>query len=315
MINTPYKQLEKGDNQIHPWLQFLTFTGLFIGVLIVGNIIGAAIVTLIYGLKTLMALASLDLSAPHLISALWILQISGTTLPIFVAPVIFSYVIVRDPGDYIKPSFNFPWGLLFLVLLIMLISNPLIEILSNINQKLQLPHFLNGVQKWMEDSEKSAEKITDTILKMNTIWDMLLNLFLIGLLTAIVEEFMFRGVLQTIFTRWMKNTHAAIWITAILFSAFHMEFFGFLPRLMLGVLFGYFVVWSGSIWTSVWAHFLNNGTAVVVTYLFQHKVIKISPDDQHVFNYTAYIFSAAVLLTLLFIYRRIALEKHKIPVE
>jgi hypothetical protein len=167
--------------------------------------------------------------------------------------------------------------------------------------------------KWMRDSEDSAEKLMAVMLQMKNIWQVIADVLAVGLLTAIVEEFMFRGVLQTIFERWTKNTHAAIWITAILFSAFHMEFFGFLPRLMLGVLFGYFVAWSGSIWPAVWAHFLNNGLAVVATYLFQQKIIKIDPDDQHVFNYGAYIFSLVIMVALLFIYRRIAIEKQPIP--
>jgi len=315
MINTPYKDLEKSNNQIRPGLQFLIFIGIFIIILVIGNLIGAAIAAALYGLNTVMDIAQLNFKAPGIVNALWILQIAGTTLPILAAPVFFAYVIVRDPGDYIKPSFRFPWGLLLLILLIMMLSNPIIEILSNINQKMKLPHFLNPVQKWMVDSESSAEKITGVMLQMKNIWDLIFNVLLIGLLTAVVEEFMFRGVLQTIFVRWTKNVHAAIWITAILFSAFHMEFFGFLPRLMLGVLFGYFVAWSGSIWTSVWAHFINNGTAVVVTYLFQYKLIKMNPDDQHVFNYTAYIFSAAILLSLMFMYKKIASEKKQIPEE
>jgi uncharacterized protein len=312
MINIPEKPLEEYEDQVHPGIQFLIFIGIFLLILIVGNIIGAGIVISLYGLKTLTALADLNMAAPHIIPALWILQLAGTTLPIFAAPVFFAYVVVHDPQDYIKPNISFPWGLLFLVLLIMLLSNPTIEVLSNINQKMQLPHFLQSLQQWMEASEKSAQKITEKMLQMTSFGDMLIDLFLIGLLTAVVEEFMFRGVLQTIFARWTQSYHAAIWITAILFSAFHMEFFGFLPRLMLGVLFGYFVVWSGSIWPAVWAHFLNNGTAVVVTYLFQHKIIKINPDDQHVFNYVSYIFSFAIMIILLFIYRKIATEKNQI---
>jgi membrane protease YdiL (CAAX protease family) len=309
MINIPYKELEKGDKQLHPSLQLLTFIGIFAGVLIVGNTIGAGLVTAIYGLKTLMALGTLSISAPHFVTALWILQIAGTTLPILAAPVIYAYLIAGDPQDYIKPSFNFPWALILLVFVIMFISNPVIEFLSNLNQKMVLPHFL----KWMRDSEDNAQKVMEAMLQMKTIWDVILDVLLVGLLTAIVEEFMFRGVIQTIFIRWTKNTHAAIWITAILFSAFHMEFFGFLPRMLLGVLFGYFVAWSGSIWTGVWAHFINNSTAVVATYLFQHKIIKMNPDDQHVFSYGAYLFSFAVVLLLLYIYRKIALEKTQVP--
>ncbi|HAL81106.1 MAG TPA: hypothetical protein DCO83_01825 [Mucilaginibacter sp.] len=303
---------EKPYNQVHPAAQFFIFIGIFLMILFAGNLIGLGIVRAVYGLNTVMDIAALKMNSPHLINALWIIQIAGTTFPIFAAPVFFSYVIVRDPDDYIKPSFRLHWTLFALVFLVMVFSNPVIEVLSNINQKMHLPSFLSGVQKWMEDSEKSAQKITEVMLQMKTIWDMIIDVLLIGLLTAIVEEFMFRGVLQTIFVRWTRNHHVAIWITAILFSAFHIEFFGFLPRLMLGVLFGYFVAWSGSIWPAIWAHFLNNGAAVVATYLFQHKIIKANPDDQHLFNAAGYIISLLIMLFLLFIYRRKAYEKRQI---
>jgi membrane protease YdiL (CAAX protease family) len=309
MTDKPYMQEEKAVNNMHPALQLFVFILLFIVLLIIGNLIGLGIAMAKYGSNLLEDIQQLKLASPHVINALWIIQIAGTTFPIFAAPVFFSFVIAREPQGYLKTNTTFPWGLLPLVFLIMLISNPTIEVLSLINQKMQLPHFLSGLQKWMEDSENSAQKITEAMLQMKNIGDLIFNVLLIGLLTAIVEEFMFRGVIQTIFVRWTKNKHLAIWITAILFSAFHLEFFGFLPRLLLGALFGYFVAWSGSIWPAVWAHFLNNGAAVVATYLFQHKVIKVNPDDQHLFTVAGYIFSFLIMLLLLFIYRKIAVEK------
>jgi hypothetical protein len=195
----------------------------------------------------------------------------------------------------------------------MMVCSPLIELSSNINQKLVLPHFLDWLQRWMRDSEDKAQKLTFVLLQMKTVWSMIVNVLVIGLLTAVVEEFMFRGCIQTIFTRWTKNVHAAVWISAILFSAFHMEFFGFLPRMLLGVLFGYFVAWSGSIWTSVWAHFINNATAVIVTYLYSQKAITTNPDNQHIFNYATYLFSLIIILFLLYIYRTIATGKKLMP--
>jgi membrane protease YdiL (CAAX protease family) len=313
MINTPVKQLEPSASKIHPGLQFLIFCGIFILALFICNVIAAGLVIALYGLKTLMDIANLDPSTPHFLNALWILQLVGTTLPIFAAPVFFARVVLNDSQDYLKINFRFHWGLLLLVFLIMFVSNPSIELLSNINQQMKLPHALKGLEDWMKDSENSAQKITDVMLQMKTVWAMLMDVLLIGLVTAIVEEFMFRGVLQTIFVRWTKSVHAAVWITAILFSAFHMEFYGFLPRLLLGALFGYFVAWSGSIWPAVWAHFLNNATDVVVTYLFQHKVIKDSPDDQHIFNYIGYTIGIAIMLLLMFIYRKVAIGKKQIP--
>ena len=302
---TPVTPVQYKPTPMHPALQFLVFIGIFIGVLFVGNLIGAGIIIGMYGMKTLTAIGTINTTTPHFVTALWIIQLTGTTLPILIAPLIFSLAVVRNVREYIRPGFNFPWTLMLLVFVIMFASSPLIEFLSNLNQKMVLPHFL----QWMRDSEDSAQKLTAAMLQMDNIWQLLFNVIFIGLATAIVEEFMFRGVMQTVFEKWTKNTHVAIWITAILFSAFHMEFFGFLPRMMLGVLFGYFVAWSGSIWTSVWAHFINNGTAVVVTYLYQQKVSKISPDDDHVFNNAAYIISLIFVLFLFWVYHYIATHK------
>jgi membrane protease YdiL (CAAX protease family) len=296
-------------SQIHPAYQFLVFIGLTLLIIIIGNILGAALITFLFGFKTLMDIGSLDISTPQAQNALWVLQFTGTTLPILLSPVFFAYFIVREPDNYLKTSFLFSPILIAVVFLTMLLSSPLIEFLSDLNQKMVLPKFLKGVEDWMRESENSAKKLSDSMLQMKTIWNMVFDLLFIGLLTAIVEEFMFRGCLQTIFVRWTRNHHASIWITAILFSAFHMEFFGFLPRLLLGVLFGYFTAWSGSVWPAVWAHFVNNGTAVVATYLYQHKLIHTNPDDQKVFSYSAYVISLIITLFLLFIYRYISSKR------
>jgi membrane protease YdiL (CAAX protease family) len=311
MINTPDNQLKKRLTGMHPSLQFLSFLAVCILSIAIGYAIGVGVVWLLYGVDTVLAIGQSNLSKPNAITGLWILQIISTTIPLFAAPVFFAYVVVKEPADYLKAGVKFNGVLLLMVLAIMFISSPLIELLSNINEKMVLPPFLH----WMRDMEDQAQKVTAILLKMNSIWQMLFNLLVVGLLTAIAEEFAFRGVIQTIFTRLTKNYHAAVWITAILFSAFHLEFFGFLPRLMLGVLFGYFVAWSGSIWTAVWAHFINNGTAVVVTYLFQHKKIKINPDDQHVFNSAGYVISLVIVLFLLYVYHIIASNKPKLQQE
>ncbi len=299
----------------HPSLQFLIFILITIGMVIVGYLLGAATVIALYGVNTLMAIARLNLAEANVVNALWVLQIISTTIPILAASLVFVYAVVKDPREYLRPAFKFSPFLLVVIFCVMLFISPLIELLSNINQKMVLPHFLDGLQHWMRNAEDQAQKLTTILLQMKTVWSMIIKVLFIGLVTAIVEEFMFRGCIQTIFTRWTKNTHAAIWITAILFSAFHMEFFGFLPRLLLGVVFGYLVAWSGSIWTSVWAHFINNGTAVVVTYLFQNKMIKINPEDQHIFNYSNYIFSLIIILFLLYLYHNIAMGNKKLPGE
>jgi membrane protease YdiL (CAAX protease family) len=302
MIAKPHKQTS-------PSLQLLLFIGITIGVILVGYLIGMGVIMGLYGFDTLMQIARLDLSSPNTVNALWILQVISTTIPLFIAPVFFAYVIVKDPEAYLRPTIKFPWGLMVLTLFIMFVSSPIIEWLINVNQRMEFSGPLKSIQDWMREKEDTAQKMTTVLLEMKTVGSMVKNVLLVGLLTAIAEEFMFRGVIQTIFTRWTKSANWAVWITAILFSSFHMEFFGFLPRMMLGVLLGYMVVWSGSIWPAVWGHFINNGTAVVVTYLYQHKQIKVNPDSQHVFNYSSYLFSLIIVLFLLLLYRYMATGK------
>ena len=312
MTDKPLKEIY--TTSLHPGLQFLIFCFLTIGAIFIGSIIGIAIAMASFGTDIMGDIAQLNVSSHNALNALWIIQLTGTTLPLLIAPTFFAYVIVRDPDDYLKTTFHFPWVMILIVLATMLLSSPLIELLSNINQKMVLPPALKGLEDWMKDSENTAQKLSDAMLQMKTIKNLLFDLLFIGLLTAIVEEFMFRGVLQTIFVKWTKNYHVAIWVTAILFSAFHMEFYGFLPRLLLGALFGYFVAWSGSVWTSVWAHFVNNGTAVIITYLFQHKMISTNPDDQNVFNSAGYVISLIITLFLLFVYQYVS-KKYSVAID
>lgn len=298
-------------NQISPAKQLLLFIAVFAGIFLAGNLLGFGMIAALYGVNLLLDIARLNFSHPQSINALYILQVVTTTLPIFLAPVVFAKWVVRSPDNYLKPTFRFPWLLFVVAFFVMLVSMPLIEVLSNVNQQMVLPKWLHGLEQWMKDSEESARRVTEAILKMDSVWDCVKNVILIGFLTAVAEEFMFRGVLQTIFEKWAKNTHIAIWVTAILFSAFHMEFYGFLPRTLLGALFGYFVAYSGSIWPAVWGHFLNNSTAVIGTYLYQKKQIKVNLDDAHLFSYTGYLFSTLIIIILLIVYKKVAQGKQK----
>ena len=107
---------------------------------------------------------------------------------------------------------------------------------------------------------------------------MIFNVFMVALIPALGEELLFRGVVQKIFTGWAKNIHIGVWMSALLFSAMHMQFYGFVPRLLLGAMLGYLFVWSGSLWLSILAHFVNNAAAVIFTYLYQQNLSSIDVD-------------------------------------
>ena len=117
------------------------------------------------------------------------------------------------------------------------------------------------------------------MLKVDTIGGLLLNLLVIALIPAVGEELTFRGVLQQGLVRRMKSPHLAIILSAAIFSFIHFQFYGFLPRMFLGLLLGYMFYITGSLWTSILMHFVNNGSVVVLYYLNNKDIISI--DAEH----------------------------------
>ena len=127
---------------------------------------------------------------------------------------------------------------------------------------------------------------------------------MVGALTGIGEELTFRGIIQSLVTEKSNNHHIAIWVTAILFSAIHLQFFGFFPRMLLGAFFGYLLVWSGSIWLPIYAHFLNNSMAVVAAYMLN---INLTTDEYEkvgtIDNGTIWMAAVSLLLFALCVYK------------
>jgi hypothetical protein len=171
---------------------------------------------------------------------------------------------------------------------------------------MRLPEFLSGLENWMLDAEANAKVITTAFLNMEGHKDLVINMVIVALIPAIGEELLFRGALQNLIIDWSKNIHLGIWITAILFSAMHMQFYGFLPRMAMGLLFGYLVIWTGSIWIPIICHLTNNGSAVLFTYVNQRGMISEELDSVGTGSgdLTYIIVSVLIILTLLvFIFR------------
>lgn len=194
------------------------------------------------------------------------------SISIFVVPpFIIAWLYSRDPYSYLKLDSYPLWPSYFLVVLLIFFSIPLINYLAEINQHLSFPESLKSVENWMSRKENRAQDMMMEFLKADDMGVLLVNLFMIGVVPAVGEELVFRGLLQRIFGNLLKNKHAGIIIAAILFSSMHLQFYGFLPRLALGILFGYLLVWSGTLWLPVFAHFINNASAVVAFYVTSNE--------------------------------------------
>ena len=150
---------------------------------------------------------------------------------------------------------------------------PLINYVGEINSHMQFPEFLSGMEDWMRTKEDEAKLLTEKLIKVKGISGLLFNVFMVAVLPALGEELLFRGVIQRIFTNMTKNYHWGIWIAAFIFSAIHIQFYGFIPRFLLGAMFGYLLVWTGTIWVPILAHFVNNTMGVVSYYLIDKEFI------------------------------------------
>lgn len=156
-----------------------------------------------------------------------------------------------------KPSVN----MMFLAVVVSLGMSPLLDFTYRLNEWALVPG--SEFHTWAGALEAQAMAITKSLLAFDSIsaaWPVLLS---VAVLPAVCEEWLFRGTLQPILVRATGNIHIGIWVSAALFSAIHMQFFGFLPRMLLGAGFGYLVVYSGSLWPAILGHFVNNAGVVI----------------------------------------------------
>jgi membrane protease YdiL (CAAX protease family) len=189
------------------------------------------------------------------------------TLGLFVVPPFIAGKYLSDrPRKYLGfrggPS---SWSVVTVIILVF-VALPFINFLAEFNQEIQLPEKLKSLEDWLMSREGSAREMTGRFLEAQNLTALAVNILMVGVLPAVGEELVFRGLLQRIFAEWTRNAHLGILIAAFLFSAMHVQFYGLIPRMFLGVLFGYLFLWSGSIWLPILGHFVNNTSAVVYYY-------------------------------------------------
>jgi len=127
---------------------------------------------------------------------------------------------------------------------------------------------MSPIENWMKETESNAEKSINFLFADRSVIGLIANLVILAIVAGLAEELFFRGCLQQIIRKIVNNKHAAIWITAFIFSAIHFRFYGFVPRLLLGALLGYLFVWSRNIWIPVIVHIAHNALNVIVSYTY-----------------------------------------------
>lgn len=188
--------------------------------------------------------------------------------------------LLSATGTFLFPAFGVAWlcdtrvkeylsigpvptlKIAVLTLACLIFLSPVINLTGYLNSQIKLPAFLSSVEEWMRSQEESARFLTDILLADNAPITLLFNLIVIALAAGITEEFFFRGALQNVIGKFTANPHTVIWVTAIIFSVFHLQFYGFIPRILLGAYLGYLLYWGKNIWLPVFAHFINNAIVV-----------------------------------------------------
>lgn len=163
--------------------------------------------------------------------------------------------------------------LIWIAIIVLIVAAiPFNDFIYNLNKSMVLPETLKGVETWMRESEDQLAEMTRFLTSFHTFEQFVIAMAVIAGLAALGEEITFRGVIQNLLIRHTRNPHLSIWISAIIFSAIHAQFYGFVPRMMLGALFGYLYYWTKNLWIPVVAHFVNNGFTILMIYLYQIKV-------------------------------------------
>lgn len=221
----------------------------------------------VFGLDTFLStLSGGDLYSDRAVVVLKYLQ-TVQSLGMFVfPPLMIGWLFEGDFRRYLSMNRPVSGSQLGLSVAALVASMPAVAFFGYLNSKVTLPESLASVEGWMRGMEEQAEMMIERFMEIHSIGGLLFNLVMIAVIPAVGEEFLFRGVIQQIFTKMTRNYHLGIWISAALFSALHMQFFGFVPRFLLGAMLGYFLVYSGSIWVPIAAHFVNNAIGVLSIY-------------------------------------------------
>lgn len=227
------------------------------------------------------------------------------TISLFLLPsLILAYLCAKAPWNWLLLDKKVDWTILLWAIGIMLVALPAINLTSHWNQQMVLPSWLSGLEEWMKNKEAEAEWLTKQFMSVTTVNGLLVNLLLMAVLPALSEEITFRGVLQRLLSpkHSTLNSQLSIWLTAIIFSAIHMQFYGFVPRMLMGALFGYMMVWTGSLWVPMLMHFVNNGMAVLLYFMASRAGWDMDKVDAIGTGNTLWLGIVSIVLTVVGIY-------------
>ena len=238
-----------------------------------------ALVVVGFILSAIVGVLIVFISKGHNISELGMLRISqiSSQLLTFVFPPLLYACLVKERPMKSLGFHKIPlWSLAGILMMYAIL--PINNVFAEWNANLTLPESMASIEKIIKDLQDQAKIVTEKMLNVSDFSGLIINLIMIAGLAALGEELLFRSLLQPYLIKICKNAHVGIFIASALFSFIHFEFYGFIPRLVLGLLLGYMFYYSRSIWVPMIMHFVNNASAVILYYLNNKGITNVDVD-------------------------------------
>ena len=288
--------------------KFMILIGLTLVFMVAGSLIGIAFFTYMTGMPLTEAAEFQKhlQDYPNMYDAIMALQTFSTPIP-FIGAAFFFWILIEKQSVHDLSLRETSLPMFLLVGILVIGSMPFDTIFIELNQQLILPESMKAIQQWMKASEDSAAEMTKFLTDFKHPSQLIVALVVVAVLAGISEELIFRGVLQNIALRAFGNPHLAIWFAAFWFSFIHFQFYGFLPRMLLGALFGYLYFWTKNLWVPMFAHFVNNGFTLLMVYLYKNKTVKMDIESTDYMPIPAVLTSLVLTgLILRFFYQKYA---------
>lgn len=278
--------------------------------MVVGNILAVLIMVVVGGIGTndLNNVNETLMQSPSGWLALMLGQ-AAAALCTFVFSGLLYWKFVEDK---LFRDFHFntlpPAAVFLFVIVIQVFFMPFNGWLQAINESMQLPPSLKAIEDFMRSMEDNLSGMTAFLTTFDSIGELLLAFIVIAVIAGVGEELIFRGLIQRKLYLATNNPHLAIWVSAFIFSAIHFQFFGFLPRLLLGALFGYFYYFTGNLWVPIAAHIFNNGLAVLLIFLSNQNLVSKDLEEMDNVPFPAAVTSFILAIGLLWYFKKYTAE-------
>lgn len=293
------------DPGMHWFLNLLFLVVFLVGGLFVGQFFGLVLSMVLtdLSLNELIGLISPPLTADKWLP-LMLIQGMGALGGFIVGGLLHLNLVERFPVRDLFKSGRID-AVTILMTIVVVISFMFVNtIFIEWNAGINFPDFMKVFEDWASEKEDELRRVTEFLTTFDSLDQFLLGFLVIAILPAFGEELIFRGILQNKLHQSLHNPHLAIWISAILFSAFHIQFYGFLPRLLLGGLFGYLYHWSKNLWFPILGHFLNNGLTLTMIYLYHSDIVDVDIENEESYPLPVIITFAVITIYMLISLRR-----------